>query len=216
MKFFLIREINLCFLAFSSTYLALLLLKCTTFATDFLDSKMAEVKTYLRGYAMQYGTYMGIYWILKFIFFPMGLKFPILEVLFMVLTIGVPVLGYVYARRFRDRYCEGYISFFKAFAFCFLMYMFASILTAVAHYIYFQYIDNGFLFSSYEQLLQQAGKMEGMESLVEQMNGVLDVFRQLSPIQLTMQLVSQNIFYAGLLVSFPTALLVMRRRIPVY
>lgn len=216
MKFFLIREINLCFLAFSSTYLALLLLKCTTFATDFLDSKMAEVKTNLRGYAMQYGTYMGIYWILKFIFFPMGLNDNLLGRIFVILTLGVPVLGYVYVRRFRDRYCEGYISFFKAFAFCFLMYMFASILTAVAHYIYFQYIDNGFMIRSFELSLQQAEKVKYMAPLVERMSAALDVLPQLSPIRLTLELILQNILYAGLLVSFPTALLVMRRRIPVY
>lgn len=175
---------------------------------------MVENKTNLRGYAMQYGTCMGLYWIFKFIFFPLGLQVPFLELVFMVLTLAVPVLGYVYARRFRDRYCEGYLSFFQALAFCFMMYMFASILTAVAHYVYFRYMDNGYLFEAYDRLLQQAGEMEGMESLVKQMNEVLEAFRQLSPIQLTMQLISQNIFY-GSLIAFPTALLVMRRKIPV-
>lgn len=176
---------------------------------------MVENKTNLRGYAMQYGTCMGLYWIFKFIFFPLGLRVPFLELVFMVLTLAVPVLGYVYARRFRDRYCGGYLSFFQALAFCFLMYVFASILTAVAHYIYFQYIDNGYLFEVYGKLLRQAGKMEGMEPFVKQMDDVLDAFRQLSPIKLTMQLISQNIFY-GSLIAFPTALLVMRRKIPVY
>lgn len=214
MKFFLLRERNLPFLAFSSTYLTVLLLKCTTFVTDFIE-RMDENKTYLRGYAMQYGTCMGLFWIFKFAFFPLGLKMPLLELLFMVLTIAVPVLGYVYARRFRDRYCGGYLSFFRALAFCFLMYMFASILTAVAHYIYFEYIDNGFIFNAYEQVLQQAGQMQGMERLAKQMSEVLDAFRKLSTIQLTMQLISQNIFYGSLL-AFPTALLVMRRKVPVY
>lgn len=176
---------------------------------------MGENKTNLQGYAMQYGTYMGVYWIFKFIFFPLGLRMPLLELVFMVLTLAVPVLGYVYARRFRDRCCGGYLSFFRALAFCFLVYLFASILVAVAHYIYFQYIDNGFLFNAYETLLKQAGEMEGMENLVTQMDGVLETFRKLSAIELTMQLISQNIFYGSLL-SFPTALLVMRRKVPVY
>ena len=64
---------------------------------------MVENKTNLRGYAMQYGTCMGLYWIFKFIFFPLGLRVPFLELVFMVLTLAVPVLGYVYARRFRNR-----------------------------------------------------------------------------------------------------------------
>jgi len=176
---------------------------------------MGENKTNLQGYAMQYGTYMGLYWIFKFIFFPLGLQVPFLELVFMVLTLAVPVLGYVYARRFRDRYCGGYLSFFKALAFCFLMYMFASILAAVAHYIYFQYMDNGYVLKAYDKVLRQAGGMEGVETFVKQMNDVLDTFRQLSPIRLTMQLISQNMFY-GSLMAFPTALLVMRKKISAY
>lgn len=176
---------------------------------------MNENRTNLQAYAMQYGTYMGIYWIFKFFFFPLGLQIPLLELVFMLLTIAVPILGYIYARRFRDKYCGGYLSFFKALAFCFLMYLFASILTAVGHYIYFQYIDNGYLFDTYDKLLQQAGEVEGMNAFVEQVSGALESFRQLTPIKLTLQLISQNIFY-GSLIAFPTALLVMRRKIPVY
>lgn len=173
--------------------------------------KMDDRKTNLQKYAMQYGTYMGLYWIFKFAFFPLGLKMPFLELLFMVLTLAVPVWGYIGVRRFRNKYCGGCLSFGQAFVFCFMMYMFASILTAVGHYIYFRYIDNGYLCDTYDQLLRQFGKIEGMTALAEQMDTALNTFRQLSPIRITMQFVSQNMFY-GCLMALPTALLAMRRK----
>ncbi len=42
---------------------------------------MAENKGYMQ-YAMLFGTYLGGYWILKFILFPLGLTTPFLSFLF--------------------------------------------------------------------------------------------------------------------------------------
>lgn len=44
---------------------------------------MAENRGYMQRYAMLFGTYMGGFWILKFILFPVGLSVPFLLFLFM-------------------------------------------------------------------------------------------------------------------------------------
>ena len=59
---------------------------------------MTENRNYLQKYAMHFGTYMGAYWILKFILFPLGFTIPFLSLLFMGLTIGVPFIGYHYVK----------------------------------------------------------------------------------------------------------------------
>ena len=107
--------------------------------------------------AMYFGTLMGLFWIIKFTFLPLGFTIPLLQLLFVLLTFFVPILGYLYARKFRNRYCGGSITFSRAFAFTVLMYLFAALLAAVAHYIYFRYIDNGFLIDSY------IGQLEAMK-----------------------------------------------------
>ena len=89
--------------------------------------------------AMYFGTLMGLFWIIKFTFLPLGFTIPLLQLLFVLLTFFVPILGYLYARKFRNRYCGGSITFSRAFAFTVLMYLFAALLAAVAHYIYFRY-----------------------------------------------------------------------------
>lgn len=163
--------------------------------------------------AMYFGTLMGIFWIIKFTFLPLGFTIPLLQLLFVLLTFFVPILGYLYARKFRNRYCGGSITFSRAFAFTVLMYLFAALLAAVAHYIYFRYIDNGFLIDSYIGQLE-AMKPTATEELKESIDQFIEGFSlisSLSPIQLTFQLISQNFMY-GVLLALPTALLVMRRK----
>lgn len=163
--------------------------------------------------AMYFGTLMGIFWIIKFTFLPLGFTIPLLQLLFVLLTFFVPILGYLYARKFRNRYCGGSITFSRAFAFTVLMYLFAALLAAVAHYIYFRYIDNGFLIDSYIGQLE-AMKPTATEELEESIDQFIEGFSlisSLSPIQLTFQLISQNFLY-GTLLALPTALLVMRRK----
>lgn len=163
--------------------------------------------------AMYFGTLMGLFWIIKFTFLPLGFTIPLLQLLFVLLTFFVPILGYLYARKFRNRYCGGSITFSRAFVFTVLMYLFAALLAAVAHYIYFRYIDNGFLVDSYIGQLE-AMKPAATEELKESIDQFIEGFSlisSLSPIQLTFQLISQNFLY-GTLLALPTALLVMRRK----
>lgn len=174
---------------------------------------MAENRGYIQRYAMLFGTYMGGYWILKFILFPLALTIPLLSFLFIGLTLGVPVMGYYYARMYRNHVCGGSISFLHAWVFTVFMYMFAALLTAVAHYIYYRFIDHGFVINTCEMEISNLARsgIPGIETYTDAYKEVLEAARQLSPIDITLQLISSNVF-CGTLLAFPTALFVMRRR----
>ena len=167
----------------------------------------------LQEHAMRFGTAMGLFWIFKFIFLPLGFKVPFLQLLFVILTCFVPFLGYRYARSFREKYCGGEITFIRAYAFIIFMYFFAALLTSVGHFIYFNFIDNGFITDTYlSQLETLKSNVTGdMETSVEQLIETFNIVAALSPIQLTLQLIFQNIFYGSLL-ALPTALFVMKRK----
>lgn len=124
---------------------------------------MTNYKPTLQECAMRYGTGMGLLWAFKFMLFPLGLRIPFLQLLFIVLTIGVPFLGYIFAKKFRERHCGGSITFSRAFLFTTFMYMFASLFVAVVHYIYFRYIDGGFVFEAYRSILNQFKETAGAE-----------------------------------------------------
>lgn len=173
---------------------------------------MAENRSYMQ-YAMLFGTYMGGYWILKFILFPLGLAMPLLSFLYIGLTICVPLLGYFYARMYRNMVCGGSISFINAWVFTVFMYMFAAMLTAVAHYVYFRFIDQGFVLDTCEaqiQMLAQSGTPE-FENYAGMLRENLSMARAVTPIEITMQVMSWNVF-CGALLAIPTALFVRRSK----
>lgn len=165
---------------------------------------------------MHFGMYMGIYWILKFILFPLGFHIPFLSLLFLILTLSVPFIGYYYVRMYRDKICGGSIQFSHAMLFTIFMYMFASLLVAVAHYAYFQFIDHGFIVNSYIQLWDEL--MVNTPALIENKEVIketIDAARSLTSINITMQLLSWDVLWGSIL-AIPTALMVMKKAKPGY
>ena len=94
-----------------------------------------------------------------------------------------------------------------------IMYMFASLFVAVVHYIYFRYIDGGFVFEAYRSILNQFKETAGTEltTSLNQFEEAIDLLSGLTPLEMTFQLISQNMFY-GMLMAIPTALIVMRKK----
>lgn len=162
---------------------------------------------------MHFGAYMGVFWMLKFALFPLGLSVPFLMFLFIGLTLCVPFMGYRYVRLYRDTACGGQITFLHAWAFTVMLYMFAALLAGVAHYIYFRYIDYGFIADTYANMADLMGENTppAMAPYVEQIKNISGIMRTLTPIEITMQLMSQNVFY-GVLLGIPTALFVMKKK----
>jgi len=154
---------------------------------------------------------MGIFWIFKFIFFPLGMRYQLLLFIFIGLTLYVPFLGYKYGKKFRDIICGGKITFMQSWIFLIFMYMFAALLTAVAHYVYFRFLDNGFVVDTYTNVLEMWTNMDlpAFQPYVEQMKLTIELVRSLSPIEITMQLLSSNVLYCSIL-SLITAPFIMK------
>lgn len=174
---------------------------------------MTENKSTLQEYAMRYGTAMGIFWACKFVLFPLGMNTPLLLIFFFILTLSVPILGYLFVRKYRDQQCEGILNFSKAYIFIVFMYMFASLFVAVIHYLYFRYFDNGLIVNTYQGMIDQMITIAtgDMKESLEQFRTALDIISSLSPLEITLQLLTQNVFYCTLL-AIPTALLAMRNK----
>lgn len=175
---------------------------------------MAENRSYIQRYAMLFGAYLGVYWIIGAAFFPLGLATPLLFLLFIAFVIGGPFVGYHYVKTYRKQVCGGYISFAHAWLFAMLMYVFASLLAAAAHYIYFRFIDGGYIINTYTELINgffaQKNMADEMMSYKEQMEQALEQLSRLTPIDITMQIFSNNIFW-GILLAIPTALFAMKK-----
>ena len=115
---------------------------------------------------------------------------------------------------YRDKICGGSIQFSHAMLFTTFLYMFASLLVAVAHYAYFQFIDHGFIVNSYIQLWDEL--MVNTPALIENKEVIketIDAARSLTSINITMQLLSWDVLWGSIL-AIPTALMVMKKAKP--
>ena len=133
--------------------------------------------------------------------------------MFLGLTAAVPFLGYFFVRQYRNRYClNGQIGFMQAWMFSLLMYTFAALLVSVAHYVFFRYIDGGSMLATYNSMLDELQNVTPeMNDLVTQYRQAVELIAAMSPIELTIQLVLNNIFY-GMMLSLPTAFIVSLKR----
>ena len=113
-------------------------------------------------------------------------------------------MGYYYARMYRNQVCGGGISFLHAWIFTVFMYMFAALLAAVAHYIYFRFIDHGYVINTCETMVDTLAQsnMPGMDSYIATYQEALETARLLSPIDITLQMISSNVFWGSIL-AFP-------------
>jgi len=173
---------------------------------------MNETRKYLNQYAMLLGTYLGVFWIAKFCLIPSGMTNAFLMMLFIGLTLCVPFMAHYYTRLYRDRIVGGYITFAHAWLFYASMFIYASLLTAVAHYIYLAYMDNGHIIGTYNEMLNQlkAEQIPGTEGYISQMREGLELLAGMKPIDLVMQQMSNNIFM-GLFMGIITAMIIRRK-----
>jgi len=163
---------------------------------------MTENKSLLMKSAMTYGLSMGIYWIIKYIFFIFGFSIPVLSFIYWAFTLAVPFIAYYLTRRYKKD-IGGQIGFFHAWQFGVLLYFFAAVIVALIHYIFYQYIAPPDLLSNSVSQIVDMLKSSGVES-----GTVIDTFSQLkiSPIQMAIQGIFNNVFY-GVILSIPVAAL---------
>lgn len=173
-------------------------------------------------YAMNFGVVMGAYNIVKFCLFPLSLHSTMAALLFLGLTLVVPFLVFQLAKRYRDQYCGGQIDFTRALTFSVLTMAFGALLASVAHYIYFAFIDGGAMVEALVQSIEQlqsvdlstleevdADAVAQYGQYVEAMQQTAQQLQAMSPIEMTMGMLSNN-FSWSLILSLPIALFVKK------
>jgi len=92
---------------------------------------MEENKNLLLKGAMTYGLAMGIYWVVKYIFFIFSVSVPSLSLVYWLLTLAVPFIAYYMTKRYRHD-IGGRISFFHAWRFGTMLYFFAALIVSLS------------------------------------------------------------------------------------
>lgn len=107
--------------------------------------------------------------------------------------------------RFRNYALDGAISFRRGLAFSLYTFFYASLLFAVAQYVYFRYLDNGAMMSmliASVKTLEPFYRAQGIS--INELQNSLTMIGQLTPIETAFVFMMQNILI-GVVLSFPIA-----------
>ncbi len=160
---------------------------------------MKENKSILLSSAMRYGLSLGLFWIIKYVFFMLGNTTPAFTIIYWGMSLSVPFLAYFLTKRYRDD-IGGNIGFFHAWQFGILLYFFAAILVSLLHFVYYKYIaDPNLLSNAFIQTVQMMYDAGVDSQVLEKMKQI-----NLTPIHMALQGILNNVLY-GVFLSIPVA-----------
>ena len=160
----------------------------------------------LKAFARQDGALLSLWWIGSFFCYILGISNPLLGMLALLLIVVSPLFAANRLRHFRDGAREGVISFGRGYAYTALVFFYAAVLLAAAIYIYFAFIDNGYLLSTVNQFLstKEGKQLLELYGLADQMQENLKALAEMRPIDYAVNMLSVNITI-GLLLALPIA-----------
>lgn len=166
----------------------------------------------LKAFARQDGAFLSLLWIGSFFCYLHGFTHPFMGMAAVLLLIASPFFAANRLRHFRDEAREGVISFLRAYAYTVLIFFYAGLLLCAAVYVYFAFMDKGYLVGMLTDILhsEQGRQMVQTYGLGPEMEEGLKAMSDMRPIDYALNMLSVNIS-AGLLLGLPIAALMQRQ-----
>lgn len=152
------------------------------------------MKSKMMNVAMKNGLILGILFSINFFLSVLGTNI-LLGLLSYVLLALIIYLTYRYSVKFRDIDNDGTIKLGQSVLFVFLMFFFASLISALAKYVFLKYINPDFLLDITNQTLTVMEQI--FPSVPEDAYNIVDDLT--SPINYTIINMIQNLFYGYIL-----------------
>ncbi len=168
--------------------------------------------TQLKAFARQDGVLLALLWIGGFACYILGLSNPMLGLAAMVLICATPFFAANRLRHFRDYGREGIISFTRSYAYTVFIFFYAGILLAVAIYLYFTFIDNGFLMGKILETIQspEGQKIIELYGMTKEIDENIKLIAGMRPIDYSLNMLTINII-SGFILGIPIAAIMQRR-----
>ena len=163
--------------------------------------------------SMTLGTYLGVYIILAYLVTALTVKYATLSLLAVPLVFGIPVVAYFLIRRFRDSTKAPFFPFPVSWMLSILTFLFATVLSCMAAYLYLRFIDKGALAAGLtaqmETILQSTQAMTTTmtdQAQIDQYNKTMEMMQQaitwfcsLSASAMTKQLIQTSLMWGNII-----------------
>ena len=162
--------------------------------------------------AMYYGTIFGGVMILTNIAYIIGLRVEAFSTVFLLLTAASPFIAGRLAATYRKRERNNSMGFVQAWLFLVIMYICAAMLTAIAQYIYFALIDNGFFMQFIQEQFSLVLEAEGLDDAVkDEIRTTAHLLAAMSTRDIILQIFSTNIIISPI-ITFIIAIFVRKKQ----
>lgn len=168
----------------------------------------------LKAFARQDGALLALLWASAFALYIIGVSNQMLGLAAILLMLYTPIFVGERLGKFRDYGREGLISFRRGYLYTVFVFFYGGVLFAVAQYLYFAFVDNGFLLSQFLRMVsteeaQQMLKQYGMTQMVDES---LQEMASIRPIDYALNMLTVNISL-GFLLGIPISLIMQRTRV---
>ena len=163
----------------------------------------------LKAFARIDGALLFCLWTGCFALYIKGMDNPTLGMMSMLLMFISPFYVARRLRRFRDKVREGIISFARGYAYVILIFFYSGLLFAVAQYVYFTYMDHGFLLAKFTEIANAPESIQlGLKDIMTQS---LNEMAAMRPIDFSLNMLTL-IIMAGFFLGMPIAALLQRKQ----
>ena len=166
----------------------------------------------LKAFARQDGALLSLLWISGFICYVQGLTSQLMGMAALLLIVVSPFFAANRLRHFRDEAREGIISFRRGYAYTIFTYFYAGLLLAAVLYVYFAFIDGGYLIAKLTEAMTSDAGRQAMQSygMADQLEDSLHELAEMRPIDFALNMLTINIM-TGCLLGVPIAALMQRK-----
>ena len=170
----------------------------------------------LKACARQDGALLALLWMATFFLYIIGVENQMLGLAALLLMVYTPIFVGERLGKFRDYGREGLISFRRAYAYTVFVFFYGGVLFAIAQYLYFAFIDNGYLMTQFSKMVNsnEAQKMLQQYGMTEMMNESLNEMANIRPIDYALNMLTVNISL-GFILGVPISLIMQRNTLKV-
>jgi len=166
----------------------------------------------LKAFARVDGALLSVLWIISFACYIAGIANPYYAMLAVCLMVVTPFFVGRRLGKFRDVGRDGVISVRRGWAYSIFVFFYAAILLALAQYVYFAYIDQGYLLFSFSRTMsspefKQVVEQYGMQQTIEES---MEMMGKMRPIDYALNMLTMNIL-AGIVLGLPIAAIMQRQ-----
>ena len=161
----------------------------------------------LKAYARQDGFFLALLWIASFACYIMGISNGLMGMAAIMMAVMTPFFVAGRLRKFRDEGREGVISFRRSYAYTVFVFFYGAVLLAVAQFLYFAYMDNGYLLSTFSKIVTSAEGKEMLQQygMTQVAEDSLTEMASLRPIDYALNILTVNIMI-GFVLGVPIGL----------